>query len=242
MKSKKTIFKLIFDLCMFITLMILYKKNIISLDFHEIAGLVVLGAMLIHVLINGGWVKAVTGKIFQKGFSTKQKVNWIVDFLELITVIGLIVTSLLINKRTFPAIGNHKELNPYHFFFAAVLLVLVGIHVGLHFSFIKNSIGGVKKSSVVSRIIFIIAGVISGGFGIYSICTTGFLRWIKAPFISMANMQHGGGGKPPVTAFSFPDLLLLFAQMTCIALLFGIIAFLIQTLLKKKQNKNLISE
>jgi len=246
MKSKKIIFKLIFDLCMFVTLMLLYRKNIISLAFHEIAGLIVLGAMLIHVLINGNWVKAVTGKIFQKGFSAKQKVNWIVDFLELITVIGMIVTSLLINKRTIPAIGNHNALNPYHFFFAAILLVLVGVHVGLHFSFIKNTLSSAKKSPIVTKIILIICGVGSAAFGIYSIFTTSFLKWIKAPFTVAANMQmkmqHGGaggghgagGGRPPAPAFSFPNLLLLFVQMACIALLFGIIAFGIQTIIKRK--------
>jgi len=252
MKSKKIIFKLIFDLCMFVTLMLLYKKNIISLAFHEIAGLLVLAAMLIHVLINGNWVKAVTGKLFQKEFSAKQKVNWIVDFLELIVVIGMIVTSLLVNKRTFPAIGNHNSVNPYHFFFAALLLVLVGIHVGLHFSFIKNSVCGAKKSTVAGKIILIVYGVITSGFGIYSLCTTSFLRWLKGPFTSTADMHmkmHGGGapdaggipgmggGRPPVPAFSFPNLLLLFAQMACIALLFGIIAFGIQSILKKNDNK-----
>jgi len=253
MKSKKIIFKLIFDLCMFVTLMLLYKKNIISLAFHEIAGLLVLAAMLIHVLINGNWVKAVTGKLFQKEFSAKQKVNWIVDFLELIAVIGMIITSLLVNKRTFPAIGNHNSVNPYHFFFAALLLILVGIHVGLHFSFIKNSVCGANKSTVAGKIILIVCGAISGTFGIYSLCTTSFLRWLKAPFTSAANMQmqmHGAGGapgagggpgmsggRPPVPEFSFPNLMLLFAQMACIALLCGIIAFVIQSILKKKDNK-----
>ncbi len=241
MKSKKIIFKLIFDLCMFITLMLLYKKNIISLAFHEIAGLIVLGAMLIHVLINGNWVMAVTGKLFKKGFSAKQKVNWIVDFLELLTVIGMIITSLLINKRTFPAIGNHRAVNPYHFFLAAILLVLVGIHLGLHFSFIKNFIRNAKKTPLAGKIILVVSGIITGVFGIYSIFTTSFLKWIKTLFVNSANMhmkmQHGAGGRPPVPEFSFPNLLLLFAQMTCIALLFGIIVFVIQVIINKKKNK-----
>lgn len=256
MKSKKIFFKLIFDLLMFVTLMILYKKNVISLAFHEIAGLILLGAMLIHVLINGNWVKAVSGKLFQKGFSAKQKVNWVVDFLELITVIGMIVTSLLINKRTFPAIGNHRALNPYHFFLAAVLLVLVGIHLGLHFTFIKNSISSSKQMKTAVKGFFISLGMIVSGFGCYSLFSTSFPRWLKAPFVTLANAhpeRPGAGGGPGfgpggqgqgqglhLQAFSFTNLLMLFVQMASIALLFGIIAFVIQTIISKNKSKRAV--
>lgn len=191
MASKKTACKLVLDLVMFIGMMLMYSKNVISLDFHEIGGLVVLGIMLVHLLINGDWVKAVSKQLFNKNIPGKSRISWIVDFLLLVCTIVMIVTSLLISKKLFPAIGNHAALNPIHFCAAVVFLVLVGIHVGLHFRFIGNSITGAGHvPSAGVRAVMIAAAMAFAGYGVYNLATSDAGRWVEAPFNKEMAAQH----------------------------------------------------
>ena len=191
MTSTKTKYKLILDLIMFTGMMLMYSKNAVSLEFHEIVGLIVLGIMLVHLLINGDWVKAVSKQLFDKNIPAKSKLSWVVDFLLLMCTIVMIVTSLLISKKLFPAIGNHAALNPIHFCAAVMFLVLVGIHVGLHFRFIGNSIAGAGHiPSVPLRAVMIVAAMAFAGYGVYNLATSEAGRWVEAPFNGKMAAQH----------------------------------------------------
>ena len=189
--------KLALDTVMFILLMLMYSKNVISLTFHEAGGLFVLGIMLVHLLINGAWVKAVTKNLFNSTIPVRSKVSWVIDFLLLMCTLVMIITSLLISKKLFPAIGNHNCLNPVHFCTAAVLLVLVGIHCGLHFRFAANAVSGVRRRMNLPVRVAVIAGALAvAGFGIESIAVTSFSHWISAPFNTRAAQQyHSAGGQ-----------------------------------------------
>ena len=261
MKIRTSVLKLILDILMFVTLMLLYSKNVISLTFHELTGLIVLFVMLFHVLINGKWVCAVTKKMFDKSFSVRTKFLWVMDFLLLICTLAMLVTSFLISKALLPNfLGGHNSLIPFHFFFAALLVILLGIHVGLHFKYIANVISKKKKQRKATKITAIIAAVLIAVAGIYSISTTSYIRWIKAPFSTTQIQGHGSGngqrqghgsgngqrqgggqhGKPQEPQkISAKKVAGVFGTTTAMTLLFGIIAFTVEECVeRKKRGKN----
>ena len=251
MKIRTSVLKLILDILMFVTLMLLYSKNVISLTFHELTGLIVLFVMLFHVLINGKWVCAVTKKMFDKSFSVRTKVLWVMDFLLLICTLAMLVTSFLISKALLPNfLSGHNSLIPFHFFFAALLVILLGIHVGLHFKYIANVISKKKKQRKATKITAIIAAVLIAVAGIYSISTTSYMRWIKAPFSTTQIQGHGPGngqrqgggqhGKPQEPQkISAKKVAGVFGTTTAMTLLFGIIAFTVEECVeRKKRGKN----
>lgn len=206
MTSTKTKYKLILDLIMFIGMMLMYNKNAVSLDFHEIGGLIVLAIMLVHLFINGDWVKAVSKQLFDKNIPAKSKLSWGVDFLLLVCTIVMIVISLLISKKLFPAIGNHAALNPIHFCVAVVFLVLVGIHIGLHFRFIGNSIIGAGQISSASlRAVMIVVAMGFAGYGAYNLATSEVVRWVEAPFNKKMAEQHRAMMAQEMKARQTPD-------------------------------------
>ena len=194
MKSKKIVLKLVLDAVMFVLLMLMYSKNVVSLTFHEACGLVVLGIMLVHLLINGTWVKAVTGQLFSGKVPVKTKIGWTVDFLLLVCTVMMTITSLLISKKLFPSIGTHAALIPVHFFLGAVFLVLVGVHCGLHFRFIASVVAGAgRKTGRGVRAAIIAAALAAAAFGITSMAVSSFPVWLSAPFNTAGAARHGSG-------------------------------------------------
>lgn len=250
MKIRKSVLKLILDVLMFTTLMLLYSKNVISLTFHELAGLIVLFVMLFHVLINGKWFCAVTKRMFDKSFSAKTKVLWITDFLLLVCTLSMLVTSFLISKALLPGfLGGHNAVIPYHFFFAAIFLILLGIHVGFHFKYIANVISKKREHRKSTKITAVVAAVLICAAGIYSISTTSYTRWIKAPFSASQMMGHGPGngqrqnGKPQgPQKISAKKVAGVFVTTVATTLLFGIVAFTVEEYVEKKKRKTMLVE
>jgi hypothetical protein len=236
MKNKNK-WKLLLDAAMVVVFSILYSKSVISLAFHEVAGLIILGVALIHVLLNWKWVVGMTKKIFSKNLPAKTRVLYIVDFLLLVCVIVMIVTSLLISKKLFgTSIGNHSSLNPVHFCAAAIMLLLIGVHLGLHFSYIKTTLAGREKLKKVVLVILLTLVVVCCVFGVYTLVTSSFARWISSPFSAgSAGAGHGpgmgngagmgpgnGAGKGAQPAFSFLNLIKVFCQFFSVAMLVAV--------------------
>jgi ABC-type methionine transport system permease subunit len=237
MKNKNK-WKLLLDAAMVVVFSILYSKSVISLAFHEVAGLVILGVALIHVLLNWKWVVGMTKKIFSKNLPAKTRVLYIVDFLLLVCVIVMIVTSLLISKKLFgTSIGNHSSLNPLHFCTAAIMLILIGVHLGLHFSYIKTTLAGPKTMRKIVLVILLVLAAACCVYGVYTLANSSFIRWISAPFSAgNAGAGHGPGmgtgmgpgngmGKGTPPAFSFLNLVKVFCQFFSVVMLSAIVTY-----------------
>lgn len=64
--AKKTLWKLLLDICMLSLLVLMYQKRVISMRFHEVGGLVLFALFLLHNALNWKWVKAVSARVFQR--------------------------------------------------------------------------------------------------------------------------------------------------------------------------------
>ena len=108
MKANKSVLKLILDGAMLVVIALMYKKSIISLEFHEIAGLIVLGVTLIHVIINYKWVSGITIRLFNKNLPIKTRFQYFFDLLLIIDVILLLISSLKISRVLLIAFGDSR--------------------------------------------------------------------------------------------------------------------------------------
>lgn len=193
--KNKNLIKIVLDIILSALLVLMFNKNVISLNFHEIGGLFLGGFILIHNLLNWKWIVAVSKKIFSKDLAFKLRLGYILNFLLLITMALIIVSGIFISKTLFTGIslhgGNWKII---HYAAAALSLILVGIHIGLHWGFI---IGMFKKyikiPTAIAKPISIILVIAVVLFGSYSMFTSNFRMWITAPFTST---QMEGGQRP----------------------------------------------
>ena len=95
--SKKMV-KGLLDLVLVVLLVLLYNKNVISMAFHEVGGLILCGLFLIHKGLNLSWIKAVGKKLFTPGVSGRSKAMMYLDIALLVCFVLIAASGLAISK------------------------------------------------------------------------------------------------------------------------------------------------
>ena len=180
--------KLVLDAVMLVLLVLMYRKQVISLEFHEIGGLALIGLFDVHLLVNARWIGAATMRLFAKGMPGMVRARYIVDALLLVAFLTVGITGVLINKTLFAiqGAGNAKTL---HYFASAIAIILMGVHLGLHAEYIFGKVfkKGANKAAKIALSIVLSASVAFGG---YSLLTTQFVSFLAAP-LQAARFSHG---------------------------------------------------
>ena len=157
----KNIIKIVLDTIMIFVLVLMYKKSSISMQFHEIGGLILLAVFIVHLVINKGFITAVSKRFFKKGLPVKVRIGYIIDLLLLLSFVLIGISGVMISKIVFSfSAGGGNEWKVVHYFCSALALILIGIHTGFHRKFIGTMYGKIKmlprKVSAISGIIIAI--------------------------------------------------------------------------------------
>jgi uncharacterized membrane protein len=180
--------KLALDMVMLVLLVLMYRKQVISLAFHEIGGLALIGLFIVHHLVNMRWIGAVTRRLFAKETPGLVRARYLVDVLLLVSFLAVGITGVLISKTlfSFHTAGNAKTL---HYFASAVSIILMGIHLGLHADYIFGKViqKGANRIAKVAIAVLLSCMVAFGG---YSLFTTQFVSFLTAPIVT-AQFEHG---------------------------------------------------
>lgn len=197
MKKKNTtslMIRIILDIVMLVLLTLSYSKMAISMSFHELAGLGVFLLFIIHHLLNISWLKATAGKLFTKLGTAKLRASWIINILLAVTTAGIIVTGLMITKTLPFRIGQFGGAKQWHYCFAALTIILMGVHLGLHCRMLIALVNKHKLFStpVVKALLYVFfaASLLWGG---YSLVTGSFTRWLTGPFVESSFGPEGHG-------------------------------------------------
>ena len=180
----KNYFKLALDILMTLTFVLLFNKMVLGgVTFHEIAGLGISFAMFAHILLNFHWVKKTTRNLFDRKLPGKTRFGYLLNVLILISMTFIIVSGLLISKVVFPNlhIGNQSWFKTAHISFSYLILILIGIHVGLHWQWIISYLKKIFKvnSSKVTDIIVKATIALVLLFGGYQMYATNFATKIE---------------------------------------------------------------
>jgi hypothetical protein len=185
---KKNVIKMILDIIMIVILAMLYNSHVADLSFHEIAGLGIFGLFIIHCLLNVKWITGISKRFFSKSLAPKVRIGYIVNLLLAVTFIFIIISGICTSQVLFPSNSHGSVWRGIHHFCAAISIILVGIHVGLHWSFISGMVKKVVSlkedtRKIGARILLVI--VLS--LGIYSITTSSFTNWLVEPFVMLVS-------------------------------------------------------
>jgi len=176
------IIKLILDACMITLLALMYQLRVVSIAFHEIGGLALLGLFLIHLLLSARWIRACTSRCFVKGTAGMVRARYIIGSLLLLSFLTVGVTGALISRVVFNihALGDFRML---HYFSSALAIVLLGVHLGLHVEFIFGRLVRKGANKIAKAVLaIVVAGMVA--FGGYSLSTSSFLSYLTAPLQS----------------------------------------------------------
>ncbi len=188
---KRNSWKLLVDVVMIILFLTMYKKRIISIEFHEIMGLLVFAIVLIHLFFNRKLFIA-SAKKFNK-IKTKTKLRYLVDVILLVDFVLVVITGIMISKVLF-SFGYFGIWKFIHNFLAAFALILVGIHIGLEwdtfYSMVRKVIGLPKNPSKTAIIVISLLILVGGAF---SMANSSFADWLSGPFTYDSHNFHGDG-------------------------------------------------
>lgn len=243
MKTKSL--KIILDCIMAVSILFLYKKNVLTLTVHEIAGVIICVLFIVHVLLNKKWVVALTKTLFSKTSTIRAKISYIVDFLLAISFLGILITGIGISKtvfKSFAFIG--AKGNPYHFFFSGLSLILLGIHIGLHWKWTKANILKFYDKSIKPIKVTINAVIIAiSCWGVYALSKSSMGLWLTAIFKN-GNSQIGGMGRGPgggkgkgVQNITFSNIFQTFITFLSITILFAFVTVMIEKIINYVANQ-----
>ena len=202
---KKNWLKLGLDLIMAVGLFSLFSVAAVGLAFHEVVGLALFGAFVLHMVMNWRWIVSFTRHLFSKNIPFKIRLGYILNVLLLISFIIITLSGITMSKFVFAGVFEEIEtFKPAHYFFSAFALVLVGIHTGLHWAFIKAMASKVIKFPKVAlkplAAVALIMVLVGGAWGMMS---SSFVGWIASPIIALPESEGGwpegfegkGGGR-----------------------------------------------
>ena len=160
---------------------------------------------------------------------TRSKICWIINLLLLFTFILITISGIMISKTVLINItGDIVLWKSIHYFTSALAIILIGIHIGLHWNYLKGFV--TKKVKLHEKI-----GKILGAALIVFLLVTGldntinsdFSHWIATPFED--NIKEGKGLRRGLNAGleeealdpgKFSDIVLTYGSIT---LLFAIL-------------------
>ena len=191
---KRNYSKLILDIAMLIVLLLSFRHNSINQSFHEIAGFALMGGVLLHLMLNRKQIAGVSRRFFRQKLPVKTRIGCIVNVLLLCCFIAVGISGAMISKVVFSLNGG-AIWKTVHYFASALLLILLGIHLGLHLSFFANTVGRhIKLPRAAARALCIVLTLGIFAWGCRSIVSTSFVQWLSIPFAASETGSAGARG------------------------------------------------
>ena len=130
--------KILIDICMVILLVLLFLTEDI-LSVHIFLGYVLIPIIIIHLLLNGKWLVNSTKKLF-RGKMTPKSLYMYVLFVGLTIAFAVcIISGIAIVEFSAKHLCDLHEISAY----ACVILVI--LHVQVHWRYLKSFLPGKAK-------------------------------------------------------------------------------------------------
>lgn len=168
--------KVLIDILLFIVTILLFDIELVGQLNHEILGTSIVILIIIHIALNFKWVKQVTKNF--KTVNKKTKVMYIVDIFTMLIYLGAIICGILISNNVFNfKMSSNLVIVLSHIIFGRLAIIIMFVHLGLHFDRILVKI----KSKKIKNTVYIIYTIIVLMIAIYFIYTlTHSFQWLYA--------------------------------------------------------------
>jgi hypothetical protein len=148
---------------------------------HEVFGTAVFALLGWHIFLNRFWFR----NLLRGRYDLRRAFNVLLHLLLIANMAVLLATSVAISRSVLAllSIPNSTSLRELHWFSAYWVIVIVGIHVGLHWVRVMGllrSMSGLGRASAARRWLLRLLAMLGAAFGIWSFTTLGV--WGKLTF------------------------------------------------------------
>lgn len=163
MKPTKTI-KMTIDVIMSVVLLFLMAFQVTGDENHEWIGAGMLVLFLIHNVLNIGWYKA----FFKGKYSVIRILRTIVNVMVLVAILLAGYSGIVMSRYVFdflPVSGGMATARKLHLSGSYWAFVLMGVHLGMHWSMIAGKIKGNKRALLWTlRLMAVATAVLGAGY------------------------------------------------------------------------------
>jgi Domain of unknown function (DUF4405) len=134
---------LFIDIAIFLTFLVAMAPHFSGIAVHEWLSIAFGAAIVTHLLLHWQWLVEVTRCLFGKA-QWSARVNYVLNALLFIDVTVVIFTGLMISESALPALGIRLApggaWRTLHELTANLFVLIVGLHVALHWQWIINTL------------------------------------------------------------------------------------------------------
>ncbi|MBI1255830.1 MAG: DUF4405 domain-containing protein [Chloroflexi bacterium] len=123
------------DVGLLIAFVVEMEEHFTGLHNHELLGLAFGLAILIHVALHWNWVVSITKRFFSKVFH-ESRLNYVLNVALFVDMAVIVVTGVLISRTIGLRLAVPGIVEPIHLLSSYMSLVLIGLHVALHWKWI----------------------------------------------------------------------------------------------------------
>jgi cytochrome b561 len=142
---------MIVDSAIFLAFLVAMAPRFSGMAAHEWLGIAFGAAIVTHVLLHWQWIVEVSKRLFGKA-QWSARINYVLNALLFVDVALIIFSGLMISQVALPLVGIQLAQSGIwrglHGTAANLFLVLVGLHVALHWEWIVNML---KRSRIAAR-------------------------------------------------------------------------------------------
>lgn len=135
--------KLWIDLTIFLAFLISMQPALTGVSLHEWFTVAIIGTFVLHILTQWDWIIAVARRFFHKLFH-QSRLNFVLDLLLFLSMTTVFVSGFVISRSFLPFFGVEVEPSflwrRLHDVSANLTLLIVAVHVALHWSWIVNAV------------------------------------------------------------------------------------------------------
>ena len=140
MNTKKN---LILDAAIFAAFLVVDSPALTGVSVHEWLSLAFAAAIVTHLLFHWKWLVTVTAQFFRK-LVHQSRLNYVVGALFFAAMTAAMLSGLLISRSISAALGLQlnagSSWRAVHTLSADASLAMLGIHTGLHFKWVVESL------------------------------------------------------------------------------------------------------
>lgn len=213
--------KIVVDILMVVTLLLLMAYQLIGKAVHEWFGMAMLVLFILHHILNSHWNR----NLFKGKYTAIRILQTILVILVLFSMLGSMFSGIILSRHIFPFIrirGWRSFARNLHMISAYWGFVLMSLHLGLHWNMMMGMARKlVNRKSVARTWMLRAVALLIAGYGIYAFIRRGIGRY-------MLMMDH-------FVFFDFDEPIIFFiADYIAVMGLFVFVGHYLITFLRKK--------
>ena len=165
--NRLMVFRLGVDLSMTILMVVAMAYQITGNMIHELVGVSLLGLFILHNIFNRKWYKT----IFKGKYNARRILGVAVNFLFLISIAVILISSAPISADVFPFLSSNNDMiwRQIHVLTSYWGFIFMAVHIGLSWGMIINSVSkmaGITHASRIRTIVLRVLAVVIVAYGV----------------------------------------------------------------------------